>query len=82
MKVQRIILVFKKEEEAAFKEIKADVLEFDLIKKLFTPMEDDPFIYRPYAINEFQYLELMKKVPELKDYPIAKFDLYIEGVTV
>ena len=82
MKIERIILVFKKTEETVFKEINADDLDFSLLETLFVPFADDPNIYRPYEIGQTQYNELIKYKSELISYPITEFDLFIEAVTV
>ncbi|MEO8150265.1 MAG: hypothetical protein ABI723_21705 [Bacteroidia bacterium] len=82
MKIERVILIFKKTQETVFKEINADGLKLSLIKKLFKAFDDDPNFYRPYKINQIQYDELIKHNPELKLYPCTKFDLYLEAYSV
>lgn len=82
MKIERIIFVFKKEEETIFKKINADDLKIALIKKIFKPLKEDPKFYRPCKIEEEQYIELIKYKKELLAFPLSKYDLYLETVSI
>ncbi len=82
MKIERIILIFKKGAEKLLKEIIVNNLEISIIKKLFKSKDGDPHFYSPYLIEQIQYNNLIKYVPELNEYPSEKFELYLEAFSV
>lgn len=83
MKIERIITVFEKNVGGKFlKEINADVIDIELLRKLFKPIEDDPNFYRPYQITQSEYNELLKFVIQIKLYPTSEYDLFIEAVQI
>ncbi len=82
MKIERIIFVFKIEEDKLFSEIDANNINLSIIKKLYNEREDDPYFYRPLKIEQTQYDILAEYVPELKKYHYSKFESYLEAVTV
>lgn len=82
MKIERIISVFKKDEDTLVKEIKAKSLTLETIKGLFKVKEDDPDFYGPEKIEKMQYDNLIVYVPELEKYPYEKYELYLEAVSV
>lgn len=82
MKIERVILIFDKEKENLLKEINADNLDISIIKKLFKETENDPYFYKPYKLEQLEYDEIVKYIPELEAYSYKKFDLYLEAVTV
>ena len=82
MKIDRIIFIFEKEKNTVFKQINAADLNIVTIKKIFKPGKDDPKFYRPCKIEEEHYAELLKYKKELINYPLNKFDLYLETVSI
>jgi hypothetical protein len=83
MKIERIITVFEKSDGGRFlKEINADVIDLELLRKLFEPFDDDPNFYRPFQINEREYKELINYVDEIKLYSSLDYDLFIEAVQI
>jgi len=82
MKIERIISVYKINEDKLFKEIEANDIKLSFIKQLFSPLDDDPNFYRPYKIEKRQYDALLKQKKELLMFPCSDFDLYLEAVSV
>lgn len=82
MKIERLIFIFDKKDGSLFKEINADILNVEIISKLFVSADDDPNFYRPYLILENQYNELIKVISELEEYSITDFEIYLEAVTI
>ncbi|MBI3518136.1 MAG: hypothetical protein HY062_02095 [Bacteroidetes bacterium] len=81
MKIERLITVFEKKEGGKFfREINVDVINLDLLKKLFKHFDDDPDYYRPYQIEQRQYNELIKYVNEMELYPPTEYYIFIEAV--
>lgn len=82
MKIERLIFIFDKKDGSLFKEINADILNINIISKLFVAADDDSSFYRPYKIMDFQYNELVKHLNELEKYKIKDFDIFLEAVTI
>lgn len=82
VKIERLIFIFDKKDGSLFKEINADILNVEIISKLFVSADDDPNFYRPYLILENQYNELIKVISELEEYSITDFEIYLEAVTI
>ena len=78
MKIERLILVFKKNGDSLVKEINVDDLKISTIKKIFKPKQDDPNFYKPYQIKKIQYDKLISYKAQLKSYSYSKFDLRSE----
>lgn len=83
MKIERAISVFDKSKDSLIKEINVDILDLYFLKELFgNSTIDDPYNYKPFKINDFQYEKLQEIIKELKDYPLSSFELYIEAFQI
>ena len=47
-----MISCFRKEDDKLVKEIKIDFIELETLKKIFSPLKDDPLMYYPYDIDK------------------------------
>jgi hypothetical protein len=79
MILERIITVFKRDNDSLFKMIKADEVDIPTLRLLFLARYDDPYYYRPYRLNKNAFKTLVEMVPELREFPLNKFDLFIEA---
>lgn len=67
MDVTRVIVVYDKLTEEFVKEINVDFIEFEYLKDIFKPSEDDPSLYKPYDI-------FSDKSEKLKNHIDLSFD--------
>lgn len=78
MKIIREIAFYEKTGETHIESFSINIPLAKLISILDVDIEDDPEVYKIYEINENQFLELQKFVPELKRIDFEKIDVFYE----
>jgi hypothetical protein len=78
MNVSREIAFYEKTGETHIESFPINIPLTKLISILDVDIEDDPEVYKIYEINEKQFLELQKFVPELKRIDFENIDVFYE----
>lgn len=59
-KIERIISVFKKDDESLVDEINVDHLSIEMLRNIFNPSDDDIELYDVYPIDSIKASQLEK----------------------
>lgn len=76
-KVERIISVFDKKDSNLLKEINIDNIPIAILKNIFQPLDDDPFMINPQIVRK-KHIAFLK--PYLEESFIFDFKLYLYSV--
>ena len=78
MKVERSIEVYEKDGNSLIKDIVIDFPVDFLINLFQADRGDNPDFHKVYAVNQAQFFELKKTIPELLAFDFEAVEMYLE----
>jgi len=76
MNIERIITVFDRNSESHVSDINIDIINIEMLKRIFHPDDDDPLMYNVYEIAEKEANELRPFIS--MNFEFDKFYYYVE----
>jgi hypothetical protein len=80
MQIERLITVFDNKTEGLKEEINIDYVGLDQLKKIFSPIDDDPLMYNVYEIKANQLQSINDLLNEKIVFDLKNNSYYVECV--